>query len=404
MKRFFFNKYAKNQNDSIVATYNNNNTITRSPANKSSSELNKKRSLSHSLTDFLHMADISLHNQEYAVLRMNASHSKNTDENTKLDNNEIIDYNQINELIDGHDGGKLFPKSIEAINALIDTDQDNYIVYRFGKNQNCIELPQSVERHSQNVHSMNSMNVNNNNKAKDFSSLSPVNLKLPSANNQSPARSKVKLSKDNQHYNIVSFLTSCCIPNIFNSIQQAENEELLSDRTVYTTIAFEPASKIDSEFILSPNSTDDAKSAHLSRYENLLPTYFATINNLVFNEHSSKSKDNNNNCANILSIHELFCNCKLSCCCLCQCAFIEKISECLACFHTVCGQLSDAHYCKLGSYEHVYPLIDAQSANTTNSLATGTGNYVTNDTKKDISIPQKTYSKDMVSYYCNYFH
>lgn len=76
---------------------------------------------------------------------------------------------------------------------------------------------------------------------------------------------------------------------------------------------------------------------------------------------------------------------------------IIQISECLACFHTICGQLSDAHYCKLGSYEHVYPPLETPNSSIpTNTSTTKSDNASFPSSNR--SIPQNTlvHLQDMV--------
>lgn len=192
--------------------------------------------------------------------------------------------------------------------------------------------------------------------------------------------------------NIASFLAACCLPTPSSSenklMTQSDTENKITDTSVvYTTIAFNATNAVNTS-IHSPNSiniennnklispkTIDNDFFNFSNYifslQLLLSPYFhfdqktktpkplKSLSSSNRTNQWAKSENNLisiNNCSRILSFHEFFCNCQLTCCCLCQCqSSIEPISECLACFHTICGQLSDAHYCKLGSYEHVYP-------------------------------------------------
>lgn len=80
-------------------------------------------------------------------------------------------------------------------------------------------------------------------------------------------------------------------------------------------------------------------------------------------------------CEGILEIWSLalrLCTCTQS-----LCLFV-CFQECLACFHTICGQLSDAHYCRLGFYEHVYPSMGGSSSTSFSSDVAGNANAVQN--------------------------
>lgn len=277
--------------------------------------------------------------------------------------------------------------------ANLKTDHDNYIVYGICNNlkRHTNNVSNTINSHKQNhenrLPERQSSIVNQcTNSTKQTDAISIVsnvsNAEIPQSQYQSCTSSS----------NIVSILASCCIPANTNTGQMSPDIVLHSENGItYTTIAFEPTSSKSS--LIDNNSTADVKTALLNC--NTLPVDFLTKYKVFGNRDNATV-----NCSEILSMHELFCNCSPSCCCHCQSPFVPNISECLACFHTVCGQLSDAHYCKLGSYEHVYPSGEGQNVSAGNTVGAGdTATRSDNAVSQNRTNVQNTtvYSRDMVS-------
>lgn len=283
------------------------------------------------------------------------------------------------------------------------TDRDNYIVYGICSDFNAqanaavlhksnLENPSTIQPllvANENIQS--NQQTNSNNQPDIVATATGVSHQLPNnelCNAEIPNAGHLSCIPSS---NIVSFLASCCIPTNTDSGQTSPGAFESENSIVYSTIAFEPTSSKSS---MPVNSTDDVKSALLNLHS--LPANFLTQYKVFGNSENAA-----NNCSEIISMHELFCNCNPSCCCHCQSAFVPNISECLACFHTVCGQLSDAHYCKLGSYEHVYPPLEVQNSSTGGSNGAGeTAARSENAASQNRTNAQNTmvYSRDMVSH------
>lgn len=301
--------------------------------------------------------------------------------------------------------------SLPTAKSVLNTDIDNYVVYGLCGNSSegsepmsLVKIPHSNALPAAKILIDKPKSISEQvitAESNEAQSSSAVSVPVPI-----PRNARISLQGPSPS-NIVSFLTACCIPTTLSSVAQVHNDTPLSEnRIVYTTIAFEPTS---SRSLLPSNLTDDVKSASVCPESNnnyVLPLSVLTMNNVCTPDAKAT-----NHCSAIVSVHEVFCNCQPSCCCHCQCASVANLSECLACFHTVCGQLSDAHYCKLGSYEHVYPPpIEPQNAavvtlpcaiatTATGDASSATAKVDSTATPQNRLTPQNSsvYSKDMVS-------